>query len=262
STINTLQKFLRKNYVSRRFDITEMCLEIELALMELDKSVRILSESIKSGKIGQINLQLLSPELLMSSITLSRNEKGKDRMPISIHDGNYFEYLEVSDVVISFVQENLFAYISTPDDYIITNDGKLLYIPTEENFLKGCKTHRNNYFCKSIFPKYYIKSHEACMSKVMNEPLKLEGNDCNIKMVSMTHTMWIQFKSNDRWLYATASPETIKIICNNSVEEKMIEGTKILQVKPGCTVVSNDIIPHSHIDKIIDNNNAFIPLIT
>ncbi|KAK0176907.1 hypothetical protein PV328_001005 [Microctonus aethiopoides] len=181
-----------------------MCLEIELALMELDKS-RCSHKRNNMPTIVYV-IKILVLEL-----------------------GKYKAYRVIP--APKFVQENLFAYISTPDDYIITNDGKLLYIPTEENFLKGCKTHRNNYFCKSIFPKYYIKSHEACMSKVMNEPLKLEGNDCNIKMVSMTHTMWIQFKSNDRWLYATASPETIKIICNNSVEEKMIEGTKILQRK-------------------------------
>ncbi|KAK0074720.1 hypothetical protein PV326_012215 [Microctonus aethiopoides] len=81
-------------------------------------------------------------------------------------------------------------------------------------------------------------------------------------MVSMTHTVWIQFKSNDRWLYATTSPESIKIIFNNIIEEKMIKETKILKVKPGCTVISNDVILDSSIDETIDNDNAFIPSIT
>ncbi|KAK0165636.1 hypothetical protein PV328_004138 [Microctonus aethiopoides] len=141
--------------------ITQMCLEIELALMDLDKNIGILFQSLTFAKTGQINPQLLSPDISMSSIKLIRDERGNKEMSIIIENGNYYEYLEISDLTIAvikyrlvyiikipiselgkykayrvmpspkLVEDKILAYISTPDDYIITNDEKLLYTPSK-----------------------------------------------------------------------------------------------------------------------------------
>ncbi|XP_043273398.1 uncharacterized protein [Venturia canescens] len=290
---NELNELIKRDEVLAKDSLlTEMCLEIELALIGLDRNVRILIESIMFAKTGQTNPQLLSPELLMSAIKLIKEEKGSDQMPIPVHDGNYFEYLEVSDVAISvigyrfvyvtkipilevenykafrvipapkLIGNNLIAYISNPHDYIITNDEKLLYTPSDERFLDTCKVHQFRYFCKRINPKYYMKAHDTCLSKIVNEPLKLNKNDCTIKIVHVTHTMWVQFKSNNKWLYTAPKPESIRIMCKENVEEKMINGTKILWIEPGCSAVTNDAILNSHIEKEYEQNKAFTPLIT
>ncbi|XP_024937835.1 uncharacterized protein LOC112493927 [Cephus cinctus] len=107
-----------------------------------------------------------------------------------------------------------------------------------------------------------MKAHDTCMSIIVNEPFKLKEEDCNVKIISITHTMWIKFKNNNKWLYATPSSESIKIICNKTVEETIIMGTKILWIAPGRTIVSNDVILHSQTERIVENNKAFTPLIT
>lgn len=212
-------------------------------------------------------------------------------MPISINNGNYFEYLDISDVAISIigyrfvyiikipilerennkayrvipapkpVRYNMVAYISNPHDYIITNDEKLLYTPSDEYFLNTCKIHQLQYFCKRIHPKYFIKSHDACLSKIVNEPLSLKKDDCSIKILTLSHTIWIQFKSNNKWLYMAPKPESIRIICNDRVEKQIINGTKILWLAPGCKGITNDVILNSHFEKTHTNNAALIPFI-
>ncbi|KAK0073932.1 hypothetical protein PV326_012923, partial [Microctonus aethiopoides] len=198
--------------------ITEMCLELEIALMEPDKNIEILIEVVVLAKNGTVNSGLFSPDVFMNSINFIRDKNGNDRMSIPICNGNYFEYLEVSEVIT--IIEYRLVYI--------------LKIPI------------------------LVLTHDACVSKVVNIPEKLKEDDYNIKMVSVRHTNWIQFKSNDK---CTVAPEIIKIICssNNKVEEISIEGTKILWVSPRCTVVSDDVPFHLYHDTVI-NNNAFIPL--
>ncbi|KAK0075521.1 hypothetical protein PV326_011511 [Microctonus aethiopoides] len=188
--------------------------------------VRGRAEAVVLAKSGTVNPILLSPDVLMNAINLIRNEKGNDRMPIPISNGNYFEYLEVSEVVITIIEYRLVYILKIP-----------ILDPIDERYLKDCKTHKKRYFCKSIFPKYYIKAHDASISKVVNSPAKLKEDDCNIKMVSARHTVWIQFKSNDKWLYCTVAPEIIKIICNNKVNNKFVNtynsyGNCILDCSP------------------------------
>ncbi|XP_057341179.1 uncharacterized protein LOC130678162 isoform X3 [Microplitis mediator] len=282
----------KEEIIERNSLITETCLEIELALIEFNRNVGMFIQAIIFAKFGQINPQLLTPDSLMSSIKLIRDERGANEMPIVIQNGNYFEYLEVSEITISVIEyrfvyiikipileigdykayrtipapklikSNLLAYISNPHDYIITNNEKLLYTPSDEHFLNTCKKHKSHHFCRTIHPKYYIQSHDTCLSKIVNEPTKINKNDCDIKMITTKQTIWVQFKSNNRWLYSAPTPQSIKIICDDTVENKIINGTKILWISPGCSAVSNDVILNSHIEKNYDNNKAFIPIIT
>ncbi|XP_034946221.1 uncharacterized protein [Chelonus insularis] len=211
-----IQKILEtENIIQKDTVITDICLEIELALIEFSRNVNMIVQSISFAKIGQINSQLLTPDLLMSSIKLIKDERGANEMPIALHQGNYFEYLEISDVSISvigyrfvyvikipileignykayraipapkLIRSNLLAYISNPNDHIITNNERLLYTPSDKYFLETCKTHKSLYFCKTIYPKYFIQKQDTCMSKIVNEPVNLSENDCDIKLISV-----------------------------------------------------------------------------
>lgn len=283
---------LHENSLQRNSIITEMCLEIELTLTEFGKNVNMFTQSIIFAKMSQINPQLLTPELLTSSIKLIRDERRSNEMPIVLHGGNYFEYLEISDVTISviiyrfihlikiplleignykayraipvpkMIDNSLAVYISNPYEYMITNNEKLLYTPSEENFLEHCKTHKLVYFCETIHTKYYIQKHDACLSKIVNDPFKSEKNDCKLKIIIVKHTIWIQLKNGHEWVYSAPIPETIRIICGDTVENNIINGTKLLPIAPGCSAVTNDVILNSYIERNLNKMKAFIPLIT
>lgn len=100
------------------------------------------------------------------------------------------------------------------------------------------------------------------MSKIVNDPLKLEKNDCESTLITVKHTIWIQLKNGNEWVYSAPIPETIKIICGDTVENNIINGTQLLRIAPGCSGVTNEVILNSYIERNLDNKKAFIPLIT
>ncbi|XP_015604613.1 uncharacterized protein LOC107272206 [Cephus cinctus] len=246
---------------------------------------------ITEQKADRLTLEL-SPESLMSILEAIKRKRGPHELPIPISEDNYFRYLAVSDINIGvirrklvyklniailelnnyeayriipapqLVKENTFLYTSAPHDYIITNDEKLLYTPSDEAYLKTCKSYGTIRFCKRAYSKYRISGYDNCLSKIISEPKQLKKDDCDPKVIGAKDTIWIQLKDNQRWLYAAPKPETLRILCETRVTEATISGTQLLWIKPGCTGTSNNVILHSQLDIEFSSSKSYSPLIS
>ena len=58
------------------------------------------------------------------------------------------------------------------DDYILVNEQKTVYVPTDKNLLQNCKNYEKTKICPKLQPTYLISKTHTCENQIIRASIK------------------------------------------------------------------------------------------
>jgi hypothetical protein len=144
-----------------------------------------------------------------------------------------FDVLKVIPLPVR-VNQNNFVYIDIGESILCIDRAKQYYFTMKESELAQCKVmEANQYVCKQQRTLFSTATVESCGVK-MFQKREILPFECDRRLVHLSHTMWIQLRSNT-WIYFAPDLDTITVLCNDrSPVDVGLKGVGRLQVHPGC----------------------------
>ena len=127
-----------------------------------------------------------------------------------------------------------FLFIQPEKPYIFMDIAKRFYSKLTESDLSKCKKI-NMYWrvCKQMYPILSTHLHEECEAKML-QPIRKIPSDCSVRVAILNQTLWTQLDNNE-WLYVSARPESITILCEKQDPvDVVINGTGKLKLVKKC----------------------------
>ena len=273
---------------------------IELLDRSVDQCRRyiaILTNAISIAKKGKLHHQLLpSHQLIQSAKAIERNVPNL-QFPVPLENKYASDLLKLSKITIYFSRGNLiyiislpildpksytvfrniplpiyqqsssrgasFAYIKPNSPFTAICDSKESYYRLDSNLLNDCKVFDNRFICKNFNDPRNINALSDCEVKIIVEHNFQDFATCDIRVRNSAHTYWSRIHLTNQWVYFTASPEKIKIKCENRAQQKaFINGTGILYLPPHCEARTSFVVLTSSekISRMPTEFGSWVPL--
>lgn len=162
-------------------------------------------------------------------------------LPTFNHDFHKFMYAEISNKLIAVNKESR------------------LYLILNERDLDKCININNIYVCEKNYPKYHDSENEPCEIKIYTQKHNYR-DQCNIRHMNTTSTIWITLQQPHAWLYSTVSEQQVKIECKNYPEYKRIlKNTGRITLRDNCKLTSTDITIQTKTITYETETETFLP---
>jgi hypothetical protein len=109
---------------------------------------------------------------------------------------------------------------------------------------------------------YQTSSTYNCESELLKSA-KLERilEECDIRIIKITNTVWYQLKASNTWLYTASREETLHILCkDDKPRQTQLILTGLIKLSPECDAISDNALLHSQTIKALNTiDKDFIP---
>lgn len=142
------------------------------------------------------------------------------------------EYECVRTTPIPFFYEGQFIEPILSSKYMWFN-GETMYLPSEMETNK-CIRHEEKNYCETSEPLLFRKKANIC-----EHDLYMNKSDSNCKYKTSEAKQWNRLAENV-WMYSMENERTIRISCDQQVNEVQFNASGIIQLDDGCIIETDD----------------------
>ena len=275
--------------------LIDLAKTLEQRIAENEKDTTILTAAISYAKKGKIHLELLSPDEIIQGAKAIQKAQRNVEFLLPLQTEYISQLLNLSDVTIyhtrgkliyiislialdlekyilyrniplpiyqhSNVMGAIFAYIKPHSPFTAISEDMKSYFQLDDNKFKDCKNISNQFICKRVKFFYQINDRSDCEVQIIVEPSFDNFAECDIRLSTSAGTLWLRVNLTNQWIFASGTPETILIQCENSIPRNaVINGTGILYLPPHCEVrISSSVILKSSVEFTNKMSTEFPP---
>ena len=247
----------------KRLNIDQQYLNTMAAVNHFSHKMDDMVGSLEDLKAGKFNLNLLEMDALKTTTRKLDDQARLQNRYVAINTPfdlqksptsyaynktEHALYAIISVPLLSNTENmNLYSHLSIP---VLTNDGKIMKISTEENFLgvsndetktkaypnmNHCESFSNNYICPDSI--LYKREHEGCLEAIYFNNKKSIEKKCDIEFLPEINDIT---KVNASLFIATTSKDVdLTTKCGQDQPNKMtIKGTYLIHMDPDCLLTT------------------------
>jgi hypothetical protein len=248
-----------------KIEIEDHILRVNNAINTLQRKSDLLISSVVNAQKGVLQPQVISPRLLMESLTKSISAFPKDTiLPFPLSKDSSHLVLRVSRMqvyikegILAFVillplinrgtfsiyklipipvplDKSKFLYVDTGNQFLWIDQGRQFYFTTDKGWLDECRVlDSRSYVCKQNQPLLSSHLHDNCEVKLL-QPRSNIPHSFDKRIVEIYNSVWTQLDNNE-WIYFVPSSESITVLCTDKAPiDVVLTGIGKLDITSGC----------------------------
>ena len=294
--VSNAMKLLSRNLTDVQYNkiLNDIAMNLESNIDKNTLDTRQITHGISLAEQGNLLRPFLSDHQIIESAKAIKDIKPNSELPVPLENEFAKELLQLSKLTIYLSGEKLiyiiavpllypksfklyrniplpipqqsnskgtiFAYIKPNSPFTAISENMDSYYRLNDNELQDCKNTSKRFICQHVDALYRINSHSDCEVKIIVDLSFQDFATCDIHLRSSAHTQWSPIHGTNRWVFSSATSETVHIICENrATVEAVINGTGILYLPRRCEARTSSIVLTS-LDEISTTiSTKFIP---
>ena len=272
ANVERLNKMINETNTNTRSIIINNQITIcTLSLQELSEDINLLIDSINDGKHGIIHPQILTPKIFLNCLyDFEQHNNMKYQIPLK--EENFQNIIDISQISISIVNKRLLYSIKVPQletetyqvhhlipipkkiqntflavipehDYILLDEQRTLYVPSDEKTINDCKKLDKAYVCKRAQPIHLVSETESCENLIIRSSIKrLNQQNCQFSPFRVNEIVFIQLRQENSYIVIPEKSTTLHVFCETSNEYVKLESAQKITSNESCTINSEGTI--------------------
>ena len=272
ANVERLKKIINEtNTNTRSIIINNQITNCTLSLQELSEDINLLIDSINDGIHGTIHPQIMTPKMFLNCLyDFEQHNNAKYQIPLK--EENFQNIIDISQISISIVNKRLLYSIKVPQletetyqvhhlipipkkiqnaflvvipehDYILLDEQKTLYVPSDEKTINVCKKPDNVYVCNRAQSIHLVSEIDSCENFINRSSIKrLNKKNCQFSPFRVNEIVFIQLRQEHPYIVIPEKSTTLHILCGTSNEYIKLESAQKITSNESCTINSEGTI--------------------
>lgn len=274
-------------------EVNSYLLECAEMMLEYELELETLTDAILLARRGLLHPKILTPRELFNNLKDSHYMISNKRLPVILEPNQFNNLIDSSDISVYYKnhrlvyiieiplieqndfflyraiplpikqnEENIYAFINPLEMYIGLRTDKQWYTHLSDRDITKCKKINDAMICKQTDLLYQISAVHNCESELLKSArLETVLKECDIRLMKIHNTVWIQLRSTNSWIYTAPREEILHILCkDDKPRQTQLLSTGIIKLSSECDAISDNALLHSQTVGIIDTiEKDFIP---
>lgn len=266
---DTMTKLVNNN--TRNLFIANHLTMCAIILQELSEDLQLLIDAINDGKHGIVHPQLLTPETLLNALG-EFEEKFDTKYSVPLKEVNFQYIIDISEIGVCIFDGKLLYSVKIPilesekyqiqhllpipqkkglhfiapiprDDYVLINDQKTVYVPTDKDILKDCKRCDETVICKRLHPTYLIAETHTCENQIIRATVKqLDFKICQVSPFKIDFLTYLTLENNQGYILIPEKELSLNVICSTENKDITVSVATLILSDEDCILQSDSII--------------------
>ena len=256
ANFNKMKNQINNN--TRNLFISNQITACTMILQELSEDVNLVIDTINDGKHGIIHPQLLTPRIFIDELKDFENTLNV-KYPIPLKDVSYQHIIDISEIGIVIYDGKLLYSTKIPvleddqfqiqhlipipqkrginfvapiprDEYILINEQRTVYVPTDKNLLNDCKNYDKIKICQRSQPTYLISETHTCENQIIRASIKsLDYKICQVSPFRIESLTYFTLTGSQGYILIPENELSLSVNCPSNSEEVVIREATLIR---------------------------------